>query len=220
MSRYELISFDLQGTLSDSAFCDEFWLELLPSLYAARNEVHIDDAKATMRTEFKRLGEYHRLYHDHHHWVRELSPGSTFVEQIKALKSRPHLYPDTMSLVDQLDGSATLIIISATTHDFIEIEMGEFANKFDHVFSTLDDFNLPGKPVEVFKSVALKFGVSPEKCLHVGDHPELDVANAAKAGWRSFHIDKKKPRQEVVEDLRQELRKHLKTTEQARHVKA
>lgn len=200
---YSLISFDLQGTLSDSAFSDEFWLKLLPELYAKKKDISIEESKAELRTQFKEMGKYHRLYYCAQSWLDELCPGRTVADTVSDLKNAPHLYQDSLRLVEELAAaSVPLIILSTTTHDFIELELNEARQHFSHVYSTLDDFAMPGKSAQAFKEAAQRCGVEVGKILHIGDCPEMDIKNAQEAGCQTFFFDKTAPRSDVLANLR------------------
>jgi putative hydrolase of the HAD superfamily len=205
-----LLSFDLQGTLSDSAFSDDFWLRLLPELYAQAKNLSLDEAKQQLRAKFKEAGKYHRLYYCAKDWLDELLPDTSVVQVCARLSPRPHLFEDTLSLVKELSaGGIPLVILSATTHDFIEIELADESRHFKQVYSTLDDFEIPGKPKMAFEEAARRMGVSPAEILHVGDCSEMDIANAEEAGCKTFFFDKRCPREEVVVQLQTVLNRLL-----------
>jgi HAD superfamily hydrolase (TIGR01549 family) len=199
--KYDLISFDLQGTLSDSAFSDEFWLELLPQLYAEKYQLTLAESKAKLKTQFVTIGKYDRLYYCPQDWLHELTPEQSFTEVIKRLSHPPHLFEDCMELVHRLSGALPLIIVSTTTYDFIDVELGGEGKYFNSVFSTIDDFDTAGKKPEIFKTIAKQYGLSSEKMLHIGDCSEMDIANAQAAGWDTFFFDKKRQRSALLDEL-------------------
>jgi FMN phosphatase YigB (HAD superfamily) len=202
-SKYQLISFDLQGTLSDSAFSDEFWLELLPRLYSEKRGLDIADARAELKSQFTAMGKYHKLYYCPRSWIKELCPEKSFAEVIARLSHAPLLFEDSLMLVQELAKTVPLIILSTTTHDFIDVELSKGRDCFCGVYSTLDDFHTAGKTSDVFKSVASRHEVSGENVLHVGDCPEMDIANAKAAGWNTFFFDKKRPRSQSLKELQE-----------------
>lgn len=98
-----------------------------------------------------------------------------------------------------------VIILSATTRDFIDIELGQASHYFNEIFSTIDDFKTAGKPCDLYLHIAELMGVKPEDCFHIGDCWEMDVNNARKAGWLSFHFDKKQNKTETLTRLNHKL---------------
>jgi len=95
-----------------------------------------------------------------------------------------------------------LAIISTTTRSFIDLELGDEARHFKHIYSSLDDLHIAGKPPTVFREVANRLGLEPDRLLHIGDCPEMDVTNALAAGWHVFHFDKQQPRDQLMSSLR------------------
>jgi len=200
--QFDLISFDLQGTLSDSRFSDEFWLELLPRLYAERHSLSPAEAKESLRQRFMEMGKYDRHFYDSEYWLNSLCPGRSFAEAMGQLQHKPLLFADTLKFIKELRQSVQLIVISTTTRSFIDVELGQHRHHFRHVYSTLDDLNVPGKPARVFEQIAALVGARPGKALHVGDCPEMDVQNATAAGWRAFHWRKDEPRAALMSGLK------------------
>ena len=62
-----------------------------------------------------------------------------------------------------------------------------------------------GKPEPgIFLETCRRLGIEPHEVLHVGDHPEMDVAGAMRAGLRSCWIDRGEhawPEQQPTADL-------------------
>ncbi len=203
--KFDLISFDLQGTLSDSAFSDEFWLELLPRLHSEKYGTALEDSRAALRTQFAEMGKYDFRYYSAEFWLEQLCPDTNLAAVVDRLVKCPSLYLDLMDVVEELKPNIPLAIISTTTRSFIELELGSEARHFKHIYSSLDDLEIPGKPPGVFREVARRLDLDSARILHIGDCPEMDVTNALAAGWQVFHFDKKQPRKDLIGSLRRQL---------------
>jgi len=103
----------------------------------------------------------------------------------------------------ELESRVPLAIISTTTRSFIDLELGEAARHFKHIYSSLVDLAIAGKPPTVFQEVASRLGLDCGRILHIGDCPEMDVTNVLAAGWQAFHFDKKTPRDQLIASLRE-----------------
>lgn len=201
MPKFDLVSFDLQGTLSDSRFSDEFWLDLLPELYARHHRISSERARQDLKTQFATMGKYDRRYYSCEYWLQLLCPDQSFKQVISQLQAAPLLFLDSLLLVEELQKEIPLIIVSTTTWDFINVELGSASRYFQHIYSTLDDLEIAGKPPQVFQKLAQEMGLNPERILHVGDCAEMDIKNAELAGWQSFYFDKKQPRERLLSEL-------------------
>lgn len=199
---FQAISFDLQGTLSNSAFSDEFWMSLLPELYAKHHSLSTEDAKSTLKDKFSQMGKYDYRYYCARYWLKKLCPDKELKDLLPQLKNKPELYPDTLKLIAELKERFPLIIVSTTTHDFIKLELAESGTKFNHIFSSLDDFGIAGKTALVYEKAAGQLGVSPKDILHIGDCQEMDIKNATAAGCTTFFFDKSKTREETIRSLK------------------
>jgi len=201
--KYDVVSFDLQGTLSDSRFSDDFWIKILPELFSIKNNISLDQAKEKLKKYFKKIGQYDYRYYSTDYWISELSPGSSFKKISRKIKHPPYFYKDSLALIKSLKkANKKLIIISSTTYDFINLELGEYKKYFDAVFSSWDDFHVAGKPVILYKKIAQALNVKPNKILHIGDSKTMDIDNAEKAGCGVFYFDKKQPRKVLLSRLK------------------
>ena len=200
--KYKVISFDLQGTLSDNAFSDEFWLELLPKLYSESKKVSLEEAKQALKTKFKEYGRYDYRYYSVQYWIKELDPKLKFNEIIKKINDRPFLFADTLKIIEWLHGKIKLIIISSTTNEFIEAELGDKRKYFDHIYSSLDSFGVAGKPKELYLKIAALLGVKSSEIIHIGNSEQSDIKNAKEAGLHTFFLDERESRERLIAKLK------------------
>ena len=203
---YALISFDLQGTLTNSAFSDEFWMEMLPELYAKKYAVSTEAAKRSLKNIFEKIGVYDPRYYSIEYWLKELGVRENFHDLVLRMRHRPEFYRDTAELLKGLRALGhVLIISSSTTRQCIEVELGDHRVLFDRVFSSLDDCSMAGKPPEFYARIAQEMRIHPRAALHVGDSKEMDVENATSAGWHSFYFHKDTPRDALLAELKRTL---------------
>lgn len=187
MSAFDVVSFDLQGTLTDTSFGEAFWLEFLPREASRYWGVGLAEARAILRKEFSRIGQYDARYYDAEYWLTRLGITSPLTEIWRRERMVPSFRPAMESLVRRLGASHVVILVSSTTRSFIHAELGGREPLFTRIFSTLDDLRMPGKPPAVFAEVARRLGTAAPRCLHVGDDALMDVANARAAGWTAVH---------------------------------
>ncbi len=201
--KYKIISFDLQGTLSDCSFSDEFWIETLPELYSEKKEISLENAKKELGKQFKKIGRYDSRYYSVNYWLEQLNIKLSFKDLVKLIKNKPIFFKDSTELVKDLSKKFSLVISSSTTREFINIELGTNQKYFKKIFSSIDDFNIPGKPKKFYLELSKNLNVKPEEILHVGDDSEMDVENAKLAGLNTFYFDRKLPRAELMGRLKE-----------------
>ncbi len=200
--KYKIISFDMQETLTDSSFSDEFWMETLPYLYSKSKSISLDESKAILKEKFSKYGKYDYRYYSVKYWIEELDLKMDFSDIVKMIKNKPLFYKDVKELLKSLKDKVKLIIISTTTYEFIDCELGEHKQYFDKIYSSLDDFDIAGKTKEVYEKVAKENNVLPSEILHIGDSKEMDVENADKAGCDVFFFNNSRSRDENIKELK------------------
>lgn len=193
------LSLDLQGTLSDSKFSDNFWMELLPLEYAKKNNVDINNAKTILKNKFKELDKYNILYYDDSYWAKELNFDT--VNILNSCEIKPSLNKDFITYIKSIN--IPKIINSTTTDLFISYELGNEKELFEKIYSCVDYYKTGGKNSDIFKKIAEDLGVNPNEILHIGDNLEMDVENAKKAGVCAILFNGN------VNELINELKKYL-----------
>lgn len=177
------VSWDLQGTLSAAGFSDNFWLELLPAAYAVKHGCDVAAAKAQLWGQFKAMGKYDLRYYDDAYWADQLDFDTMDIMQHADMQ--PSLDVALLAHIARL--AVPSIILSTTTHRFINYELGDEKGLFAHTYSCVDDFHSGGKTEEVYRAVAQQLGVEPDEILHIGDNEEMDIVNAEQAGVCTLH---------------------------------
>lgn len=179
------ISLDLQGTLSNSKFSDNFWLEIIPKKYSEKFRVSIDEAKQILKQKFKEYGVYNILYYDDKYWSKYLNFNTE--EELEKSKIKPEINEELYKYINQI--SLPKIIVSTTTDLFINYELEEKVNNFEKIYSCVDYFKIGGKTKEVFNKISKELNVRSEEILHIGDNYLMDVENAKKAGINAILYD-------------------------------
>lgn len=201
--KYSIIAFDLQGTLTDSSFSNAFWMKTLPRLYASEKNLSFNQAKEELKGKFKEFGKYDYRYYSVNYWLKEMNPELKFAKLCKLIKPKPNFYNDSLELIKELSETATLMIISSTTKDFIKTELGKNKKYFKYIFSSIEDFNTAGKPKELYAKIAKTLNISPAKIIYIGNDIEMDIKNAKEAGYDTFFFDAKQPRKEIINKLKE-----------------
>ena len=81
------ISFDLQGTITDSSFCDCFWIDILPEIYAIRNNISKVEAIKEIKREYGNNPTYSFKYYDNKYWSDLLE--FDVIEELKKRNVKP-----------------------------------------------------------------------------------------------------------------------------------
>ncbi len=179
------ISLDLQGTLSNSKFSDNFWLEIIPQKYAQKFNISIDSAKQILKEKFKEYGVYNILYYDDKYWSEFLCFNT--LEELNKSKIKPEINKELYTYINKI--KLPKIIISTTTDLFINYELKEKVKNFEKIYSCCDYFKIGGKTKEVFEKISKELNVKPEEILHIGDNILMDIENARKAGVNAILYD-------------------------------
>lgn len=179
------ISLDLQGTLSDSKFSDNFWLEIIPQKYSEKYKITIEDANKILKQKFKEYGVYNLLYYDDKYWSEYLNFNTK--QELDKSKIRPSINKEVYKYFNKID--LPKIIISTTTDLFINYELGEKIKEFEKIYSCVNSFGIGGKTDEVYQKVARELKVNPKEILHIGDNSLMDVENAKRAGVNAVLYD-------------------------------
>ena len=188
---YEVISFDLDGTLVKMDFVNHVWLERIPELYAEKYGMDVERAKKHVMDEYMKIGPEAIEWYDIHYWIDKFKLDVDWKELLMSCSSYLEMYPEVEGVLRNLSGKK-LIIISNAAHEFIDMEISilNLSPYFDRIFSAVSDFGKTKKDEDVYKMVMEEMGVDGSDAVHVGDNLDFDYRAAKKAGMDAYYLDR------------------------------
>lgn len=107
-------------------------------------------------------------------------------EVFDASRNSVELFPEVVPALESLYRQYVLV---AVTNGNANLERIGIRHLFHGVVTAVDaGAPKPGKPI--FDAAVERAGVSPHEVLHVGDHPEIDVAGAQDAGLHAVWVNR------------------------------
>lgn len=153
------------------------------SLAALRQEIVAEHADRAHDLRFLRRTVMARM-------AREAGYGDELVDPAFAVfdeyRNRVTLFPDVLPGLGRLAGDFRLVALTNGNASLARIGIRHL---FDDVVTAVDAG--AAKPARrIFDAVCERAGVEPAAVLHVGDHPEIDVAGARAAGLRAAWVNR------------------------------
>ena len=103
-----------------------------------------------------------------------------------AARNQVECYPDAIHALERIRARLPIAALSNGNADLARIGL-------DHLFTaqlSACTFGSAKPDPAIFLAACDRLGVPPGEVLHVGDHPDADVAGAARAGLRSCWINR------------------------------
>jgi putative hydrolase of the HAD superfamily len=203
-----IVSFDMDGTLTDISFVDSVWLEGIPGLYALKNGLSFEDAKSIVMNEYGKVGRKRLEWYDLSYWIGKLSLGISSTEILSRFQHKICVFPEVHEVLEKLkDMGFRLIIVTNARREFVDLELEKtkIGRYFERVFSATSDFGLIKKTVSLYKKVCSICEVSPNEMVHVGDDECFDFEVPNRLGIMAFYLDRtgKRSEESVIHSLRE-----------------
>jgi putative hydrolase of the HAD superfamily len=193
MDRTKIVSFDMDGTITDLSFVDCVWLEGIPRLLAGKRGISFEDARIYAKKEYDKIGRDRLEWYDLSHWTNKFGLVVSPAEIIGSFQHKIRAFPEVPYVLEGLRRRGLrLIIISNARREFLnlEIEKTGIESCFERVFSSTSDFGLTKKTVDLYQKVCSICAVSPEEMVHVGDDLSFDFEVPKKFGIQAFYLDR------------------------------
>jgi putative hydrolase of the HAD superfamily len=193
MNKTKLVSFDLDGTITDTSFVDSVWLEGIPRLYASKWNLPLEDAKTVVKREYDKVGRERLEWYDPGYWIRKFELDVSPKKLLNSFENRIQAFPEVPEVLEEIkDTGLRRIIVSNARREFIDLEINKtnIAPYFERVFSATSDFRQIKKSVDIFKKVCNTCGIMPQEMVHVGDDRLFDFQIPRRLGIKAFYLDR------------------------------
>ena len=193
MGSTKVVSFDLDGTITDISFADSVWLEGIPRLFALKNGLPFEDAKNRVTSEYGKIGRERLEWYDLSYWIKRLGLEVSPEEVLNSFQHRIRIFPEVPEVLQQLrDQGLRVIGVTNARREFVDLELEKtkIRHYFERVFSSTSDFGLIKKSVSLYRKVCRICDVSPDEVIHVGDDQRFDYEVPCKLGITAFYLDR------------------------------
>ena len=120
MTTIRIVSFDLDGTITDSSFADSVWLEGIPRVYALEKHVSLEDAKREVKSEYDKVGKRKLEWYSLDYWIKKFGLNITPSEVLKSYKHRIKIFPE---VPQHSDGVAQVLGVSQPQNEVVSVEL-------------------------------------------------------------------------------------------------
>jgi HAD superfamily hydrolase (TIGR01549 family) len=215
----KIISFDMDGTLVDAEFTDWVWGHGIPTLYAGKAGLSLEEAKAFVTQEYLKVGEGAIEWYDIKYWFRFFQLEESWRGVMERYKDKIKVYPDVNHILERLGRNFPLVLTSNAGREFIDIEMEAtgLGRYFYRIFSATTDFGVVKKSADFYQQICEVLETRPQEIVHVGDHYEFDYLVPRSLGIHAFYLDRLGEQRgaSIISDLR-DLEERLPTISDCR----
>ena len=133
MVNKKVVSFDLDGTLTDPSFVDSVWLEGIPQLYSIKKKVSFEEAKIAVKKEYDEVGNEALEWYNLQYWIKKFDLNVSWEHLLSRFEDRIKIYPDALKTIKELSqkGTRSIIITNANT-EFLEFQLA--STKTEDIF--------------------------------------------------------------------------------------
>jgi putative hydrolase of the HAD superfamily len=171
---YQTVLLDLDGTLLDLSFDDQFWTERVVSAYAAEQAIDFDEAFAyVLRLMTAQAGQL--SWYDFDHWQRALAIDLESLQSQSADRVRTR--PGTIEFLEYLQRTGAHVILATNAHpkvlDFkfeaLQRQAPKFVDYFDEIISS-HAIGFPKESVSFWQEMHRKIAFDPGLSVLIDDN--------------------------------------------------
>lgn len=202
MDGIKVISFDIEGTVVTPDFSMAVWYEGIPALYAEKNGIGFQEAKARVAEEYVKIGPLRVEWYDINYWFERFQL-SDYRQLLENYKHRVSYYHDTTQILSSLAAAYTVIAVTSSTKEFLPYLLLEINQHFSRIFSSISDYGQLKTP-SFYHTVCREMNVLPGEIVHIGDNREFDFIIPRQIGINALHLDREgKVNSDSLADLRE-----------------
>lgn len=199
----KIISFDMDGTLVTSNYVEKVWLEGVPTLYAERHKIGLEEAQKLVYDEYMSVGTRDLRWYDLSHWLEFFDLDIAHQDLLEMYRNDVEFYPETEEVLALLSKKFDLVVASNGATEFVEFELGSHRHHFREILSVTSKFGKVKDFPETFFDLCKYLNAEPEEVMHIGDHRYFDYEVPKEAGLSALYLDRDRMESgpDVVHDL-------------------
>lgn len=203
MNSLSIISFDAEGTLVTPRFSNIIWNERIPALYAEVKRIGLKEAKEQVQRQYQEVGPQRKEWYNIKYWFKRFGLND-YQGLLHAHKHEICYYPEVEEALQSLSKRYKLIVVSNSSHEFLDLLIEGIRGYFVRVFSAVSEFDELKSP-DFYLRVCQDLQIAPVEMAHVGDMWDFDFLIPAQLGVDAFYLDREGVREgnRVVRDLRE-----------------
>lgn len=196
----KVISFDLDGTISDKTFSEFVWTEGIPIEFSKRHGIPFEKAKAFILKAYEEIGDRNLLWYDIKYWLKRFDLEIDPDELLKRYEDTIRFLPHAEEVLSELNKKFRLILTSNAARIFVEkqAEVLKLERYFEKILSATSDYGMV-KTERFFLRLTEDLSIPKEEIIHIGDHPFFDFLCPSSVGIKAFLIDSKRNLREVLD---------------------
>lgn len=173
----DTVLLDMDGTLLDLHFDNQFWLELIPQKISEQRGISFEQAKTELFEKYQKVeGQIEWYCLDY--WQKELN--LPIVELKAEIQHLISIRPDVPEFLTALKNAGKNLIMLTNAHPnglSLKIERTQIDTYLDQLIST-HEFGISKEHQELWKQLQQKIGFDPKRTLFVDD--SLPILRAAR----------------------------------------
>lgn len=187
-----IVSFDMNGTLTQDKFVELVWHKGIPSLYSRAKNISFEQAKAYVSLEYDKIGEERIEWYDIKYWFQFFGLGDNWMKLLKSFEHEVKPFPEVIPVLEELGEDYQLVVTTNACQEFADVELGAagLTGYFDRILSSTSDFSEVKKTPEFYSKVCHALQVKPEEIIHVGDHRLFDFTAPRALGIEAYYLDR------------------------------
>lgn len=180
--KIDTVILDMDGTLLDLRFDNQFWSQHVPSGIARQQKLTLEQAKEKMKAEYDAVkGSLDWYCLDYWSKQTQLNIRKMKADHAHTISMRADV-PDFLQALKQRNIQRILLTNAHPDSLFIKLEQTGLGKYLDHIYST-HEFGNCKESLKLWKSLLTHHPFKPERTLFIDDNEEL-LLIAKKFGIR------------------------------------
>ena len=189
-SEIDTILVDMDGTLLDLAFDSFFWMDLIPSHYAALHQLAKEEVRGHLLERY-RAKEGTLDWYCIDHWTEAL--GLDIRALKRANRHRIRYLPKAVEFLESVRARGKRLLLVTNAHrDTLAIKVGQTGlDKWVDGLISSHDFHFPKETQQFWTKFVARENIDPQRTLFIEDN--VEVLQNARAFGVKFLIAIQKP---------------------------